>query len=320
MSEGRDFDVIIVGGGPAGLTAGLYCARAKLNVVLYEKLMPGGEILNTEWVEDYPGFELIGGPELAKKFEDHARKFGLRIELEECKEVYKEGGDVVVVTDMGVRRCGALIYCAGGHPRKLGIPGEEEFAGKGVSYCALCDGAFFQDEVITVVGGGNAAVEEGHFLTRYGSKLYLVHRRDKFRAQPILVDRLRASPKAELILGSVVEEALGDGEGLKRVRIRNVKTGERWELETGGLFIFIGFVPNTHVFRDPIEKDGGGFLITDENMQTSIPGIFTAGDCRSQLIRQITNAVGDATTAAVAAQKYLEAQEEARKAEARAAR
>ena len=312
MAE-RDFDIIIVGAGPAGLTAGLYAARSKLNVMCFEKLAPGGEILNTEYVEDYPGFELVGGQELAQKFADHAQKFGLRIEMEEVTGVRKDGDDFLVKTDAREYRCGAVIYTPGGHPRKLGIPGEQKYAGKGVSYCALCDGAFFQDEVITVVGGGNSAVEEGMFLTKYGTKVYLIHRRDKFRAHAVAVDRIKESSKVEVILDTEPEEVIGDGREMKKLRVRNVKTGEGREIEAQGLFVFIGFIPNTDLIQGDPEKDEGGFLITDPNMQTSIPGLFAAGDCRSQLIRQITNAVGDATTAAVAAEKYLEAQAEGKK-------
>ncbi len=315
MAE-RDFDIIIIGAGPAGLTAGLYTARSKLNVVCYEKLAPGGEILNTEHVEDYPGFELVGGQELAAKFTEHAMKFGLKIEMEEVTEVRKDGDDFIVTTDMGERRCGAVIYTPGGYPRKLGIPGEEKYAGKGVSYCALCDGAFFQDEVITVIGGGNSAVEEGQFLTKYGTKVYIIHRRDQFRAHAVLVDKIRENPKVEIITDYVPEEVIGDDREMKKLRIRNVKTDETQEIDATGLFVFIGFIPNTDLIKDPVGKDEAGFILTDQNMETNVPGLFVAGDCRSQLIRQITNASGDATTAAVAAEKYLEAQEEAKKAAA----
>jgi thioredoxin reductase (NADPH) len=309
----RDFEIIIVGAGPAGLTAGLYVARSKLNVMCFEKLAPGGEILNTEHVEDYPGFEMIGGPELAQKFTDHAVKFGLKIEMEEVTEIRKDGDDFLVKTDMGEHRCGAVIYTAGGFPRKLGIPGEETYAGKGVSYCALCDGAFFQDEVITVVGGGNSAVEEAQFLTKYGSKVYLVHRREGFRAQQVAVDKIKDNPKVEFILDHVAEEVIGDDKEMKALRVRNVKTGETRDIDANGLFVFVGFIPNTDIIKDEVEKDEGGFIYTDQKMETCVPGLFVAGDVRSQLIRQITNASGDATTAAVAAEKYLEAQEDAKK-------
>jgi thioredoxin reductase (NADPH) len=315
----RDYEIIIVGAGPAGLTAGLYVSRSKINVVCFEKMAPGGEILNTEFVEDYPGFDLIGGPELAAKFTDHAVKFGLKIEMEEVLEVRKDGDDFLVKTDMGERRCGAVIYTPGGIPRKLEIPGETEYSGKGVSYCALCDGAFFQDEVITVVGGGNSAVEESNFLTKFGSKVYLIHRRDQFRAHAVAVDRLEENPKVEIITDHVVDEVVGDGKEMKKLKIRNVKTDELQELDATGLFVFVGFTPNTDLIKDPVEKDEFGFIITDQNMETNIPGLFVSGDCRSQLIRQITNASGDATTAAVAAEKYLEAQVEKQKKENAAA-
>ncbi len=304
----RDHDVIILGGGPAGLCAGLYTARAKLNAVLFEKLMPGGEILNTDLVEDYPGFERITGQELAQKFENHARKFGLNIQNQEVLRVYRDEPDVVVETDNGTFRAGAVIACVGGEPRKLGCPGEAEYAARGVSYCALCDGPFFQDETIAVVGGGNSALDEGLFLTKYAEKVYIVHRRDQFRGHGILVEEARDNPKVEFILDTVVREIWGDGKSLQGVTLRNVKTEEERRLEVGGVFIFIGFIPRSHIFRDGIKTDEGGFIITDDHMSTSIPGVFACGDVRSQLIRQITNAVGDATTAAVAAERYLKAQ------------
>jgi thioredoxin reductase (NADPH) len=284
----------------------------------YEKLAPGGEILNTEHVEDYPGFEMIGGPELAQKFTDHAVKFGLKIEMEEVTEIRKDGDDFLVTTDMGERRCGAVIYTAGGHPRKLEIPGEDAYAGKGVSYCALCDGAFFQDEVITVVGGGNSAVDEAQFLTKYGSKVYLVHRRQGFRAHQLALEKLQENPKVEFILDHVAEEVVGDDKEMKALRVRNVKTDEVRDIEANGLFVFVGFLPNTEVIKEEVEKDESGFIMTDQKMETCVPGFFVAGDVRSQLIRQITNASGDATTAAVAAEKYLEAQEDAKKVSAAA--
>ena len=209
-----------------------------------------------------------------------------------------------------------MIYTAGGYPRKLEIPGEEKYAGKGVSYCALCDGAFFQDEVITVVGGGNSAVEEAQFLTKYGSKVYLVHRREGFRAHAVALDKLKDNDKVEFFLDNVAEEVIGDDKEMKALRIRNVKTAETTDVAANGLFVFIGFIPNTDLIDGPVEKDESGFIVTDQNMETNIPGLFVAGDCRSQLIRQITNACGDATTAAVAAEKYLEAQEDAKKSSA----
>ncbi len=303
----ENFDVIIVGGGPGGLCAGLYSARANLKTVLLEKLIPGGEIVNTAWVEDYPGFDLIGGPELAKKMEDHARKFGLEIRTEDVTEVYSEGQEKVVKTDGNTYRAKAVIIATGGTPLKLGIPGELEYAGKGVSYCALCDGAFFKGEVIAVIGGGDAAVEEGTFLTKFGSKVYLIHRRDSFRAQKIIQDRAFANPKVDVVWNTVAEEIVGDGKKVNAIKLKNPNTGETQTLPVGAVFIFIGFVPNSHIIRDEINKDKLGYILTNDRMETGVPGLYAIGDVRSQLCKQVTNAVGDATTAAVAAYKYIEA-------------
>jgi thioredoxin reductase (NADPH) len=302
-SDAELYDVIIVGGGPAGLTAGLYAARSKLKAILFEKLLPGGELLNTELIEDYPGFESIRGVELAERMERHARKFGLHIEIAAVNHVYLEGHVKRVETDMGTYRSKALILTSGGEPVKLGVPGEEEFRGRGVSYCAVCDGAFFQGKVIAVVGGGDSAFQEGHFLTRYASKLYLIHRRDTYRAQPLLVERLFSVPSVEAITNTVVEEICGSD----KVEYLKLRTGDRrWELPVDGLFIFIGFRPNTRFLRFHVDHDDNGYILTDHKMETSVPGVYAAGDVRAQLARQITTAVGDATTAALAAERYIE--------------
>lgn len=300
-----DYDIIIVGGGPGGLTSGLYGARAELNTLLLEKYLPGGQIANTEDVEDYPGFEHISGPELASKMTEHAKKFGLKIESEEVEEVYCKGDVRVVKTDERELTAKAVIIATGGSPNKLKVPGEEEFSGKGVSYCAICDGAFFRDQVIAVVGGGDAAVEEAMFLTKFGSKVILIHRRDELRAQKIIRTRAFANDKLEFIWDSVVEEINGDTK-IQSLGLKNVKTGEKSTLDVGALFIFIGFVPNSNLIREAVRKDQGGYYVTDDRMQTSVAGIFAIGDVRAQLVRQITNAVGDGTTAAVAAEKHIE--------------
>ena len=300
------FDVVIVGGGPAGLCAGLYSGRAKLKTVVLEKGIPGGQIVNTGDVEDYPGFEHIMGPELAQKMEEHCKKFGAEIRMEEVLEVYRDGEDRITRTDENEYRSKVVILSAGGSPNYLEIPGEKEYWGKGVSYCAICDGAFFQDEVIAVVGGGDAAVEEGLFLTKYGSKVPIVHRRDRLRAQKIIQERAFKEEKIDFIWDSVVEEIVGDGKAVKSIRLKQVKTGESSELEVGGVFIFIGFTPNSGLVRDHLEKDENGYYLTDETMETNIPGIYAIGDVRTQVARQLTTAVGDATTAAVAAEKYIE--------------
>jgi thioredoxin reductase (NADPH) len=304
-----DYDVIIIGAGPAGLCAALYTGRAKLRTLVIDKLIPGGQILNTELIEDYPGFESILGPDLAAKMQAHAEKFGAQIVMDEVIAVRSEGPDgrvKVVQTYEREYRCKAVIVTAGGSPVKLGIPGEEKLNARGVSYCAVCDGPFFQSRVLAVVGGGDAAVEEGTYLTKYASKVYLIHRRDQLRAQKILQDRLFANPKAEVIWDTVAEEIVGE-QAVTGIRLRNVKTGETRTLDVGGVFIFIGFQPNSDVLKGQVQLDAGGHIITNQLMETGVPGIYAAGDIRQQLARQVTTAVGDATTAAIAAEKYIEA-------------
>ncbi len=302
----KDYDVIIIGAGPGGLTAGMYASRGNLNTISIEKMMPGGQIANTHLVEDYPGFESISGPELAQKMEAHARKFGLKIENDMVHKIRSDGRYWVVEGDSDNYRGKAVIIATGGQPRKLGVPGELEFAGRGVSYCAICDGAFFKGEVIAVFGGGDSAVEEGIYLTKFASKLYIIHRRDQLRAQKIIQDRAKANPKIEFIWDSVPVKISG-ADKVSSVTIKNVKTGEIRDLAVGAVFPFIGFVPNSDLFEEGIKRDSGGYIITNENMETSLKGIYAIGDVRKQLCKQVTNAVGDGTTAAVAADKYIEA-------------
>jgi thioredoxin reductase (NADPH) len=307
MGQDKQYDVVVVGGGPGGLCAGMYAARARRKTVCLEKYLPGGQIAVTGDVEDYPGFEHITGAELGMRFTDHAKKFGLEIEMEEVVEVYAEGEERVARCASGnTYRGKALILSTGGSPNKLDIPGEKEYSGKGVSYCAICDGAFFRERVIAVVGGGDAAVEEGTFLTKFGSKVYLIHRRDSFRAQKVVQQRAFDNPKVEVIWDTVVESINGDGRVVTDLSLKNVKTGEKSKLQVGAIFVYVGFRPNSELVRGPLEKDDGNYVITDARMETSIKGIFACGDVRSQLVRQVTNAVGDGTTAAVAAEKYIE--------------
>ena len=303
----RDYDVIIVGAGPAGLCAALYAGRGMLRSLTIERGAPGGELLNTDLIEDYIGFESIKGWELAQKMTEHARKFGAEIVTDTVERIHKDAdGWFDVTTARGeTYRSQAVILTAGGTPVKLGVPGEREYAGKGVSYCAVCDGAFFKGERLAVVGGGDAAVEEADYLTRYASKVHLVHRRDEFRASKLLQERAFANPKIEVIRNTTVPEIVGNERGVTHAVLENSQTGGRSNLDVGGVFIFAGSKPNTQLVDGHVDHDAGGYLITDNRMMTSMAGLFAAGDVRSQVTRQITTAVGDATTAAIAVEKYL---------------
>ena len=307
MSE---YDVVIVGGGPAGLAAALYTARLNLKTVVLDRGPLGGQLLNTELVEDYPGFDSILGADLAMKMGEHARRFGVEIrDFEPVKEIDVEGNIKVIRLETGEElRTPALIMAAGGLPRYLQVPGEQELWGRGVSYCAVCDGAFFKGQELAVIGGGDAAVEEGDFLTRYASKVYILHRRSELRAQPILTDRARKNTKIEFIFDAHVKEIIGDH---KVHAVRYEQHGEAKELRVGGVFIFIGFVPNSSLLKVHVDHDEAGYLLTDRNMQTSVEGIWAVGDVRAQLTKQIATAVGDGTTAAVAASQYITALKDA---------
>ena len=302
-----ELDLIIVGGGPAGLCAAMYAGRGMLKSVLLERGIPGGELLNTEKIEDYPGFTTILGPELAARMTEHAQAFGADIQMENVEGIHREAdGTFRVVTSAGTEfRAPAVILTAGGTPTKLSVPGELEYAGRGVSYCAVCDGAFFKGETIAVVGGGDAAVEEAEYLTRYAAKVYIIHRRDSFRASKVIQERALASPKIEVIWNTRVVELKGEGGNLKELELESTLTGKRMILSATGCFVFIGFKPNSGLVMDHVEHDANGYLLTDDRMMTSIPGLFAAGDLRAQLTRQVTTAVGDATTAAIAVEKYL---------------
>jgi len=301
------YDVIIIGAGPAGLCAAMYAGRGMLNALTIERGAPGGELLNTDLIEDYPGFASVKGWDLADKMLDHAKKFGAKIVTDTVDEIERrDDGTFEVRTQRdALYTAPAVILTAGGSPVKLGVPGEKEFAGKGVSYCAVCDGAFFKEEVLAVVGGGDAATEEADYLTRYASKVYLVHRRGELRASRILQERAFANPKIELVWNKRVEQVHGNERGVTHLALVDTMTGDTSQLEVGGVFVFIGFKPNTGLVREHFEHDAGGYMITDDRMMTSIPGLFAAGDVRAQLTRQITTAVGDATTAAIAVEKYL---------------
>ncbi|HYM50936.1 MAG TPA: thioredoxin-disulfide reductase [Candidatus Limnocylindrales bacterium] len=309
MTTDRKYDIVIVGGGPAGLTAGLYAGRARVKTAILERGAPGGQLLNTEAIEDYPGFDHVTGTELAQRMAEQARKFGVDVETTNVTAIRNQGDRKVVDTESGSYSGDFVILAAGGEPKKLGIPGEAEYQGRGVSQCAVCDGAFFKEQEVAVVGGGDAAVEEAAFLTRYAKKVYLIHRRPHFRAQAILIEAARKNPKIEIILNTTVSAVHGDDGGVTGITIRDGATGRERQLALTGFFVFIGFQPNVQFFdhREHPKHDPLNFLLTDANMETSVPGVYAVGDVRSQLTRQITTAVGDATTAAIDAVKKLEA-------------
>ena len=307
-----DFDLIIVGAGPAGLTAGLYAARANMKVVLFEAKDIGGELLNTDLIEDWPGEESITGRALAEKMAAHARKFGLDIRTYSPVQRIRSDGDwkEVELADGTVHRAHAVIVTAGGEPVKLGVPGEQELHGRGVSYCAVCDGAFFKGEDLAVIGGGDSAFQEGLFLTRFAKKLYLVHRRDEYRAQKILQDRLLGMAQVEAVTPAQVKEIGGDGQ-VQWIDVE--RDGKRERIDVGGVFVFVGFKPvGRFLFEEHIDHDENDYILTDQWMRTSIPGVYACGDTRAQLAKQITTAVGDATTAVLHAERYIEELKHAR--------
>jgi thioredoxin reductase (NADPH) len=305
---------VIIGSGPAGLTAALYAARANLEPLVIRGLHPGGLIATTSEVENYPGFdEGVGGYELYEKMEKQAARFGAqyldalvsRVDLSERPfTLFLDGGETVTAE--------TLIISTGASPRKLGVPGEEKLANRGVSYCATCDGFFFRGKDVVVVGGGNSAFDEGLFLTRYVNKLYIVHRRDQFRADPVLLERAKDNPKVEFVLDSVVEEVLGDDK-VSGVRIKNLKTGDESTLNTDGVFPYIGHIPNTGLFSDWIELDENGYIVTDARRRTRIPGVFAAGDVVDHIYRQAITAAGEGCQAAMEATWFLAEQDHAAK-------
>jgi thioredoxin reductase (NADPH) len=302
-----EWDVVIVGAGPAGMAAALYTGRARLKTLLLDRAgFGGGQLMNTELIEDYPAIKTITGLDMAKAFEEQIKEFDVEVTYGNVIGIEVRGNRRVVKTDDDNEYLGkTVIVSTGGLPRKLGAPGEEEFAGRGVSYCAICDGAFFKEQVLAVIGGGDSAVEEATFLTRYGTRVDIIHRRDEWRAQKLLQERALKNPKIAPIWNTVVDE-IGGSKKVEWLRLRNVQTGEETRVDVGGVFIYVGFMPNSDIFGDEFRKDDQGFLITDDKMETHIPGLYVCGDVRSQYVRQISNAVGDATIAAVAATRYIE--------------
>jgi thioredoxin reductase (NADPH) len=299
-------DLIIIGAGPAGLTAGLYNARARLDVLLLERLLPGGQVLTTDWVENYPGFpDGISGFELMERMKTQAEKFGLKIQGEEVLNLELTEKRKVVHTGKGPLEAKAVILACGATWKKLGIEGEDHLMGRGVSFCATCDGPFYRDQEVAVIGGGDTAVEEAIFLTRFVSKVHLVHRRDQLRATKLLQERAMAEEKIEFLWDTVPVKIIGEA-GVDGIELKNVKTGSVTSLDVKGVFVFIGTLPNTEFVKGQIELDESGFVVTDNDMQTSVPGVFAAGDIRSKLFRQISTAVGEGAAASFSAEKYIE--------------
>jgi thioredoxin reductase (NADPH) len=302
--------VIVIGSGPAGLTAALYAARAMLNPLVISGSELGGQISITNEVENYPGFpEGITGPELVQLMQKQAEKFGARVLIDEVTEVnFKDGPPFSVKTYGDTFEAEAVIVCVGASPHRLGVPGEEELIGRGVSFCATCDGFFFRDKDVVVVGGGDSAMEEALFLTRFASAVKVIHRRDELRAGETLKKRAFANEKISFIWDSVVEEIMGDGK-VEAVRTRNVKTDETSELATDGVFIYIGHYPNTSIFEGQLEMDERKYLITDKHMATSVPGVTAAGEVQDPIFRQIATSIGQGCAAAMMTERWLEEQE-----------
>ncbi len=300
-----DHDLVIIGAGPAGLTAGIYAARARMNVLLLEKAAPGGQILITDWIENYPGFpEGISGYDLSEKMKTQSESLGLKIESAEVHSLNLSGEAKEIILQDRTVTTKSLIIASGASPRKLGI-GEDKFFGKGVSFCATCDGPFFKEKTVVAVGGGDTAVQESIFLTKFAKKVYLVHRRDELRAAKILQERALKNEKIEFVWDSVVTGVEGFF-GLEGVKVKNLKTSEEKTIKANGCFIWVGILPNTSFLKDSVKTDEFGFIVADAKMQTSVPGVFVAGDVRDTPLRQIATAVGDAAIAAISAEHYIE--------------
>ena len=300
------YDIAIIGGGPAGLTAGLYAARGGANAALFEEMFPGGQAAVTEQIDNYPGFpEGVQGAEIGMRMEQQATRFGLNMYYEGVSEAELTGEIKRIHTPGGVMEAKAVILCMGASPRKLGLPKEEALTGLGVSYCATCDGAFFKGKPVAVIGGGDTALSDAVYLSRFAEKVYLVHRRDTFRGSKVLQDQVRALPNVELVLESVPEALLGE-EKLTGLRVKHVRTGEVRDLPVDGLFVAIGTVPRTGLVQNSdLQFDSGGYIITDAHMRTNLPGVYAAGDIRNTPLRQVVTAVADGAVAATTALEEL---------------
>ncbi|MEW9096049.1 MAG: thioredoxin-disulfide reductase [Clostridiaceae bacterium] len=303
--EVKDLDLLIIGGGPAGLTAGIYSARAKMNMILLENQLIGGQVRNSYTIENYPGFKVISGNDLADSMTEQANELGVKIErFSKILNVSLKDDEKLIETKKFIYRPKAVIISTGATPKKLPIPNEERFLSKGIHYCAVCDGAIYEDNVVGVVGGGNSALEEALFLTKFASKVIMIRRYDYFRGEKSTLDEVSNNPKIEVMYNWDLINVEGE-DFVNKALIKNTKTGEEKEIELNGVFAYIGTEPKTDLFKEYLNLTPNGYIITDENMQTNIQGVYAAGDVRDKKFRQITTAVSDGTIAALAAEKYI---------------
>lgn len=299
-------DLVIIGGGPAGLTAGLYAARAALKTLLIEQGMPGGQASTTDRIDNYPGFpQGISGPELMMQMDEQARRFGLEVDFLRVMEIEPGQGIFKLKTESGEVTAKAVVIATGAESRALGIPGEQEFMGRGVSFCATCDGAFFQGKKVAVIGGGDSALQEGMFLTKFADKVYIIHRRDELRATKVIQDKAMKNEKIEFILNATVSSILG-ADKVEAIKLLDLKTKEEKSVAVDGVFVYIGKKPANDLVKDLVRVDESGYIIVNQQMMTSLPGVFAAGDVRQTPLRQVVTAVGDGAIAAVAAEHYIE--------------
>ncbi|AWC30474.1 thioredoxin-disulfide reductase [Bacillus cytotoxicus] len=306
VSEEKIYDVIIIGAGPAGMTAAVYTSRANLSTLMLERGIPGGQMANTEEVENYPGYESILGPDLSNKMFEHAKKFGAEYAYGDVKEVIDGKEYKTIIAGKKEYKARAIIIASGAEYKKLGVPGEKELGGRGVSYCAVCDGAFFKEKELVVIGGGDSAVEEGVYLTRFASKVTIIHRRDALRAQKILQDRAFQNEKIDFIWNHTVKQINEENGKVGSVTIVDVNTGEETEFKADGVFVYIGMLPLSKPFAALGITNENGYIETNERMETKVPGIFAAGDIREKMLRQIVTATGDGSIAAQSVQHYVE--------------